>query len=84
MSSIACKTSKVEKSVEIYVNLTTGEYIEQFTTSQLKSLLKKKTRQTAEYAADVGESHWRRSDKIVISPRHCQEYVRNSYTKLDL
>jgi hypothetical protein len=72
------------KSKQAYVNLTTGEYIENFTISQLKSLLKKKTKETADFGADIGESHWKRSDKIVISPLHCETFVRNFYTKLDL
>lgn len=69
---------------QVVINVTTGEYIEHFTTSQLKSLLRKKTKKTAEFTADIGESHWKRTDKIVIAPLHLESYVNFYYTKLDL
>lgn len=86
MSSNACKSTKVQEPIidQLYVNITTGEYIENFTNSQLKSILKKQTKETTKFKADIGESHWKRSDKIVIPPIHCKEYVRKVYTKLYL
>lgn len=69
---------------EVMLNITTGEYIENYTTSQLKTVLKKKTKNTSEFHQDVGESHWKRTDKIIIVPLHLEMFVRNFYQKLHL
>ena len=67
---------------QVVLNLTTQEYIENFSTDQLRELLRKKTKTTADFGADIGESHWKRTDKIVITPLHLESYVRSSFTKL--
>lgn len=69
---------------EVMLNVTTGEYIEKYTTQQLKFLLRRKTDVTALFRQDIGESHWKRSDKIIIVPLHLELFVRQFYTKLDL
>jgi len=72
------------RAEQVMINVTTGEYIENFTTFQLRSLLRKNTKKTAEITGDIGESHWKRTDKIVISPLHIEPYVRFYYTKIYL
>lgn len=69
---------------DVMLNVTTGEYIERYTTEQLKGLLRKKTPQTTEFRQDIGESHWKRTDKIIIVPLHLELWAREFYTKLDL
>jgi hypothetical protein len=69
---------------EVMLNVTTGEYIQKYTIDQLKSLLRKKTKETADFRQDIGESHWKRTDKIIIVPLHLELWARDFYTKLDL
>ena len=68
----------------IYLNITTEEYIENFTEKDYKLLLKKKKKDTTEFKQDLGESHWKRTDKIVVVPPHLYKFVRYRYCKLTL
>jgi hypothetical protein len=69
----------------VILNLTTGEYIDNFTKAQLKSLLVKVTKNTENWTrADIGESHWKRTDRIVLVPIHIEDYVKSRYSKVYL
>jgi|688.fasta_scaffold754299_1 hypothetical protein len=70
------------RSEQICLNLTTGEYLHNFKTRHLKALLKKTTKRDAICVEDIGESHWKRNDKIIIVPLHLEHYVKNTYCKL--
>ena len=81
MNSTAVAATVVNK---MYFNITTGEYIENFKISQLKRILKKNTKSECLLKEDIGESHWRRTDRIVVVPPHCEDYVRKQYSQLYL
>ena len=53
---------------------------ENFTEKDVKLLLRKKKNNTTEH--DVDESHWKRTDKIVVVPPHLYKFVRYRYCKL--
>ena len=67
---------------QMCLNLTTGEYMSHFKPHHLKSLLKKASKRDALCLEDVGESHWRRTDKIIIVPIHLEEYVKRTYSEI--
>ena len=67
----------------MYLNITTEEYIEDFTEKDYKLLLRKKKNDTTEFKQDIGESHWKRTDKIVVVPPHLYKFVRHRYCKLE-
>jgi hypothetical protein len=70
------------------VNLTTQEYIIcddlEHRNKKLIKLLKKNTEYTALIENDIGESRWRREDKIVISPENTDDYVRKNYSLIEI
>jgi len=70
------------RAEQIMLNMTTGEYIQHFKTQDLKSLLKKISKSEALCKEDVGESHWKRTDKIIIVPIHLEHYVKTTYTNV--
>ena len=73
------------RAEQIILNLTTGEFIDNFTKPQLKTLLDKVTKKTDHWnAADLGESHWKRTDRIVLVPIHIEDYVKYRYSKVYL
>jgi hypothetical protein len=70
----------------IVLNLTTESYYIGDNTIEcaaiLRSLIKPLTKEEAILKSDVGESHWRRDDKIVYVPKHLYNYVQKNYNKL--
>jgi hypothetical protein len=64
------------RAEQVVLNMTTGEYIHNFKAHQLKALLKKLSKTEALCKEDVGESHWKRTDKIIIVPIHLEDYVK--------
>jgi hypothetical protein len=67
---------------QILLNLTTGEYLHNFSTSELKGLLKKLSKHECICKEDIGESRWKRTDKIIIVPIHLEPYVKATYIPL--
>jgi hypothetical protein len=67
---------------QLLLNVTTGEYIEEFTVSDLKGLLRKKTKEDARLLGGIGESHWSRTDKIVTIDALWKDYVRAQYSRI--
>jgi hypothetical protein len=65
-------------------NLTTSEYILcqniQQRIKKLKYLFNKLNQQSALIIDDIGESRWKRTDKIIIVPEHLEAFVINIMT----
>ena len=70
------------RAEQVLLNMTTGEYIHNFKTHQLKALLKKISKTEALCKEDVGESHWKRTDKIILVPIHLEDYVKATYSNV--
>jgi hypothetical protein len=67
---------------QVLLNVTTGQYIEDYRLADLKGLLCKKTLQDAKLVGGLGESHWKRTDKIVTIPMKWDDYVRRQYSRI--
>ena len=67
---------------QILLNVTTGQYIEEYKRADLKGLLCRKTLRDARLVGGLGESHWQRTDKIVTIPMKWEDYVRRQYSKI--
>ena len=70
----------------LILNLTTQQYFEYDETKNykeiMKQLLKPLTKDEALIKEDIGESHWRREDKIVFVPQNLNKFVEKKYNKL--
>jgi hypothetical protein len=67
---------------QMVLNITTGEYIHNFKNPQLKPLFKKLSKHDALCKEDVGESRWKKADKIIIVPIHLEKYVKETYQNI--
>jgi hypothetical protein len=67
----------------LVANLTTRQYIECDESSQiencLRHLLAINTRHTALTKEDIGESMWKRDDRIVYVQSHLETYVKKEF-----
>jgi len=70
--------------MHMVANLTTSEYILcqniQQRIKKLKYLFNKLNQQSALIIDDIGESRWKRTDKIIIVPEHLEAFVINIMT----
>ena len=67
---------------QMWLTRTTGEFIEDVNMDRVKSLLRKNTKSAALCKEDIGQSHWKRTDHIIIVPIHLEHFVRVNFTKL--
>lgn len=77
------KTYVFDHPSRLVVNLTTFEFAEcGVSNTAWHKYLVPLTEKTAILQEDVGESRWKRTDKIVYVPAHLETFVENTYLKL--
>jgi len=71
------------KKTMLVANLTTRQYIEYIESFEidncLRHLLSVNNKYTAILKADIGESTWRRDDRIVYVEQHLEKYVKKEF-----
>lgn len=80
------RQAKKHKNIDVALNLTTGEWFkyDDFRVYEIfiYGLINKLETRNAIITEDIGGSHWKKSDKIVIVPHHLHEYVFDKYAEL--
>lgn len=66
----------------VILNRTTNEWID--SVDGLKTLLKPLSKKDVLLKEDVGESRWKRTDRIILVPEHLKQYVRAYYSGICL